>query len=388
MSSTLDINPVSDTRWEALVSSRGGTLFTSSRWLQAVSSTYDLDAHASVLEERGELTGGLAYAVIDDVRGRRLVAFPFSDFCEPIASDLESWRRMVDPLLGLGPLTLRCREGWLPPAGNDTFRRSVDHLWHAASITPGIDDEERFAQLNPRFRQSLRRAGRAGVEVSIGSDAAHLRAFYDLHVGTRLRKHRLLPQPYGFFERLRSAFGDDLLVALARQDGRPLAGIVFLATGDTLYYKYNASDVTADLTVRPNELLLWEGMRLAADRGWKLIDLGVSSVDQPELIRYKRKVADEERSVVSMTHPAPDGSSPGTGLEELLTSVDALIRADDVSPAVAHRVSAVIEARPLAAVGVTGVDELLGALADALIGDEYDPVIGERAGALLYRYFA
>jgi CelD/BcsL family acetyltransferase involved in cellulose biosynthesis len=386
MSSVIDIDPVSDPRWAELVSGGGGTLFNSPRWLHAVSRSYDFDAHASVVMEEGALTGGLAYTVIEDVRGRRLVAFPFSDFCEPVAPDLESWHRMVDPLLDLGPLTVRCREG-LPPVEDDRFRRSVDHRWHATSINHEIDDDTRFAQLDSKFRQNVRRAMRAGVDVTICSDTAHVRGFYDLHVGTRLHKHRLLPQPYRFFERLSGVFGDDLLVALAHHDGRPIAGILFLVSGESLYYKYNASDVTADLSVRPNELLLWEGMRLAAERGWNRIDLGVSSVDQPDLIRYKRKVANEELSVVSMHH-ARGVRVPGPGLDELLASVETLMRSERVGPDVTGRVAELMAAQRLGESGATGVDGLLGGLADALIGEEYDRGIGERAGDLLYRFFA
>ncbi len=386
MNHVIDIDPASDPLWDELVSGEGGTLFNSSRWLRAVSSSYDFDARASVVIDEGRPVGGLAYTVIDDVRGRRLVAFPFSDFCEPIARDLQSWTRMVGPLLDLGSLTLRCREG-LVPAHDERFRRSVDHYWHAVSIKHDIDDDTRFAQLDSKVRQNVRRATRAGVEVTIRSDAAHVRGFYDLHVATRLHKHRLLPQPYRFFERLSMAFGDDLIVALAHHDGRPIAGTLFLVSGDTLYYKFNASDVTADLSVRPNELLLWEGMRLAAERGWKQIDLGVSSVDQPDLIRYKRKVANEERPVVSMQHALGE-RVPGPGLEELLGSVDGLIRSEGVSPDVARRVTEVLDTQRPAEAGMNGIDGLLGGLSEAFIGEDYDPVIAERAGDLLYRFFA
>jgi CelD/BcsL family acetyltransferase involved in cellulose biosynthesis len=386
MKSAIDIDPVSDPRWEDLASGGGSTLFNSTRWLDAVSSCYGFEARASVLVEGGRLTSGLAYAIIDDVRGHRVVAFPFSDFCEPIAPDLESWRATVDPLLDLGPLTLRCREG-LPPTLDGTFHRSAGHLWHSISIDHRIDDDTRFSQLHAQVRQNIRRARRADVKVTIGSESDHVRRFYDLHVSTRLGKHRLLPQPFQFFERLHEVFADDLLVALAEHEGLPIAGILFIASGDSLYYKYNASDVTADLTARPNELLIWEGIRLAVERRLGSIDLGVSSVGQPDLIRYKRKLADEERPVVSMSHRM-GSRAPGPGLDALLTSVEALVRSEGVDPDVARRVGQVVNGRALEEADASDVDALLGALTDALIGEDLDPVVAERAGRLLYRYFA
>ena len=386
MTDSIDLDPTTDPRWADLVAGGSGTLFNSPRWLRAVSRTYGFEPHASVLRSADGISGGLAYTVIDDVRGRRVVGYPFSDFCEPVAVDAEAWRTMVDPVLELGPLTLRCRDG-LPPADDDRFERSVDLLWHAVVIDHDLDDETRFTRVDSKFRQNVRRATRMGVDVTVGSDEAHLRTFFELHVATRVHKHRLLPQPYLLFEQLRSEFGEDLIVALAHHDDRPIAGILFLASGGSLYYKFNASDPTADLSVRPNELLLWTGIRLAAERGFDNIDLGVSDVVQPELVRYKRKVATEERQVVTMRRHSGD-RAPGPGLDELVTSLRALAASEDVGDETARRVTDLLDGADLGGAGVTEVEKLLAGLTSAFIDHDPDPAVSERAGSLLYRYFA
>jgi ABC-type lipoprotein release transport system permease subunit len=52
-----------------------------------------------------------------------------------------------------------------------------------------------------------------------------------------------------------------------------------LAWGDTLYYRFNTSEGAA-LPLRPNDLLLWEGIRMGAALGCRRLDLGRSDDDQ------------------------------------------------------------------------------------------------------------
>jgi lipid II:glycine glycyltransferase (peptidoglycan interpeptide bridge formation enzyme) len=117
-----------------------------------------------------------------------------------------------------------------------------------------------------------------------------------MHCHIRKSKYRLLPQPFAFFENLHGSFAenDSLTVLLAEVDGSPVAATVFLECGDTLYYKFNAS---LDSDFCPNDLLVWEGIRIGQRRGLKLLDFGASDLDQPGLLRFKRKFATVERSI-------------------------------------------------------------------------------------------
>src|SRR5690606_30698311 len=108
-----------------------------------------------------------------------------------------------------------------------------------------------------------------------------LRAFFEMHLRVRKHKYGLLAQPYRFFR----SIWDNFLVPgrgrllLARVDGRVVGGVLYLDWGDTVYYKFNASD-PGDLGVRPNDLLVWEGLRRAHESGMRWFDFGVSDWDQ------------------------------------------------------------------------------------------------------------
>ena len=58
---------------------------------------------------------------------------------------------------------------------------------------------------------------------------------------------------------------------ICKRDGELIAATVYLRHRDTLFYKFNASDPTG-LDARPNDLLLWSGIELAARLG---VDLRV-----------------------------------------------------------------------------------------------------------------
>jgi lipid II:glycine glycyltransferase (peptidoglycan interpeptide bridge formation enzyme) len=124
----------------------------------------------------------------------------------------------------------------------------------------------------------------------------------------RKSKYRLLAQPLAFFENLREAFAasDGIIVLSAEVDERPIAGIFLLAWQDTLYYKFNAS---VDVGFRPNDLLVWESILLGRRLDMKRLDFGISDIDQPGLVRYKRKFATEEREVQMLQWRPPEYSN-------------------------------------------------------------------------------
>jgi len=344
---TIDqINPCSDVRWTEL-QRHGGSLFTSEPWLRAVASTYGLEPLARILTDAtGTPLAGLAFCELDDPLGRRRVSFPFSDFHGPVG-DLEYAGVVLDSFDDDLPTRLRIPADRLPRHDKDCYP-TVDTtlLHHTIDVSHELTPEQIFASLKPAVRQNIRKSQRAGVSVELRRDLGAIRTFYDLHVGVRAGKYRLLPQPFEFFRALHEAFEatNQIVVALAELEGRAIAGVLYIESGATLYYKFNAS-ASDELSVRPNEQLLLAGMELCLERGLHSIDLGVSDTDQPGLIRYKRKFAQREQDVITLRSAAPVDDS-------------AILR------------------------------ETLGQLTELLTDPRVPRSVAEDAGALLYRYFA
>ena len=318
-----DIDPLEDPVWDILHAQtgpsdngHGSTLFSSRPWLRAVSNTYGLKPRARVASNpSGEPIAAVAYCPVDDVLGQRLISFPFSDFHDPIG-DLDAAAAAIESLADDWPevpVRFRIPSARLPELDATRFPNVERLLLHHIIAVTDEDAETQFAALNSQVRQNIRKGRRAGIDVELRSDIDAVRAFYDLHVGVRTRKYRLLPQPYSFFESLHATFSatDDLRVALAQVEGRTVAGILYIQSGQTLYYKFNASDAE-ELKVRPNEQLIWAGIEHCIDRGLSAIDLGVSDIDQPGLVRFKRKFAHFEQEVATITGTATP-TSPQVG---------------------------------------------------------------------------
>jgi len=307
---TTTVDPVTDPRWHRLVSSRPTTLFHSPAWLGVIAATYGLPVRATLaLDDAGEAVAGLPYVTVRDFMDRRTVSVPFSDFCDPLVADHAQWRTLIDGLLeDPHRIDLRCLHNDIP-LQDDRFGIVDRALWHAVDVRR--DEEATWTSLPSSARRALRRARKAGVEVRTATDASDLRAFHALHVGVRKHKYGLLAQPYSFLEHIWEAFldSDDGALLLATIDGQIVAGVMFLEWQDVLYYKLNASD-TAYLDARPNDLVLWEGIRHAHKRGLSQLDFGLTDGDQEGLIRYKRKYASQEKTVTLLRHQPAGLPSP------------------------------------------------------------------------------
>lgn len=283
------------------------SLFSSPSWIEALRATYGFTIKASAVFDGAGAASAIFFSEVDDLRGRRILSLPFSDYCDPLVDDPAVWRRLVTPLLDLGaPLRLRCLRNAVPLA-DPRLTRTGTALWHATDLQS--TEAELWAALDPQARQNIRKAQRGGVTVRESDGLDDLRIFHRMHAHVRKAKYRLLAQPFAFFERLHAVFAPPrrLVVMLAEADGLPIAGILFLIHGDTLYYKFNAS---LELALRPNDLLAWSGMRLGQRLGLARLDFGLSDTAQPGLVRYKRKFASEEREIALLQSASASDPPP------------------------------------------------------------------------------
>jgi CelD/BcsL family acetyltransferase involved in cellulose biosynthesis len=286
---------------------RFASLFTSPPWVEAVGRGFDLCIEAATRRNGAGSDAAIPFCRVSDLRGDRVVCLPFSDYCDPLVEDDGCWQQLIAPILALGvPVTLRCLRNRVP-LEDQRFARVGAALWHAIDLTRTEDDL--WAGLDAAARQNVRKARRGGVVVRSGSSLEDVRVFHRMHCHVRKSKYRLLAQPLAFFESLHAAFAPAgrLMVLLAEAEGSVIAGILFLEWRDTLYYKFNAS---VDLRLRPNDLLVWEGMRLGRERGLARLDFGLSDAAQPGLVRYKSKFATEAGEISFLRWQPRDFADP------------------------------------------------------------------------------
>jgi len=305
------LDPRTDDRWHDFVGRAGqATLFHHPAWLGLLADRYRYEFAAScVVDDGGRVVAGLPWARIESrLTGRRLVALPFSDACQPLtdgaseeelASAVEEHRRETE--LGL---EVRWQMEALGP--------SVQQYWrHTLALEPDADAVAKRAKSS--IRRGVSKARKEGLEFERRTDAAALDAFYKLHLHTR--KHLGAPtQPKRFIDGLAALFERGHgFVALVSDAGDPIAAAVFLQLRGNLIYKYGASDRSA-LARRPNNLLFAEVIRWACEAGLTELDFGRTDLDQEGLKQFKRGWGADElplhHTYAGMAAPSADSSGP------------------------------------------------------------------------------
>ncbi|SFN86890.1 Acetyltransferase involved in cellulose biosynthesis, CelD/BcsL family [Pseudonocardia ammonioxydans] len=340
------VDPRTDPAWRELAAH--GDLFTAPPWLSAVCDHYGFVPEARLVRAPdGTPAAGLAWVDVADVRGQRRLGLPFSDRGDPVVrpgvDTDDAWAAVAADICDdSGPtLTLRCLDTSVA-ATDERFAVVGEAAWHVTPLAPAEDLHRR---LRPHVRRNLAAAQRNGLRVVLRDDLSAVAEYHRLHLRLRKEKYRLLAQPLEFFEQVWKAFAPHggIRVGLVDVGGPPIAGAIYLVWQDTVYYKFGAS-AGEHLHLRPNEALHWACLRWAADQGLSAMDWGLSDLDQPGLVRFKRGWATREQRIRTLR---PHGSLP------------------------TH----------------TPVDELLGDLTRLLTGPEVPDRVTDQAGALLYRYF-
>lgn len=304
------VDPRNDPLWRKLVDHAPSAVFHSPDWIQVLTDTYGWDAHAYVLlDDRSEPSAGIPFCRITDMLGERIVALPFSDYCDPLASEANSLRFLIDQLLSEHrPIIVRCLHNNLPLA-DERFSVFKQAKWHGLDLRPELD--ALWNGMHDSTHRAIRKSQREGLVVRPAQSEDELRTFFDMHLKIRKYKYGLLAQPYSFFLNVWRHFVDKqhgfLLLALCGD--KIVAGDFFLDWKDTLYYKFNAS-LPDDLSHRPNDLLIWEGIQQGKNRGLDYLDFGLSDIDQEGLVRYKRKFGTEEKTISFLRHEPNGGPTP------------------------------------------------------------------------------
>lgn len=287
------LDPLTDARWAGLVERHSAaSVFHSRGWLRALQLTYGYEPLAMTKSRPTEpLTNALLCCVVRSwVTGDRVVSLPFSDHCEPLVENITQLRTLCAHLE-----TLRSTRGWRYAelrtgraflSAAERFRECNVYQWHRLDLRPSLD------ALYGRFhkdciRRRIAHAERQRLRWEEGRTESLVRSLYDLIAMTRLRK-QLPPPPLGWFLNLVACMGKDLCIRVAFSKDRPVAGILTLNHGNTMYYKYGGSDAECH-SLGATPMLFWLAIQAAKSAGMEALDLGRSDVENRGLIRFKER---------------------------------------------------------------------------------------------------
>ena len=292
-------NPLTAAGWDRRVAGLpDATCFHTAGWAAVLHHAYGCRPfYLTTATVAGNLVAALPLMEVDSwLSGRRGVSLPFSDTCAASCNGDATPENLLAAAIAEGRarrwryLELRSACGLAPTA--------VPYCrYHGHRIDLQQPPAALFAACRERTRRAVRRAERSGVSIEFSQSLASVRSFYELHGVTR-RRHGVPPQPFRFFDGLHHHLlaRHQGWVVLARHEGRPVAGALFLHFGRHALYKYSAS-LPAARPVRANHLVLWRALEWYAQHGFASLDLGRTATGHEGLRQFKLGWNPEERRI-------------------------------------------------------------------------------------------
>jgi hypothetical protein len=250
--------------------------------------------------------------------GRRLVALPFSDHCQPLAAgeDLtailkyisnqrvaECWRYIsLRPLVDTGIIDAHTQF-----ANSEAFSfQKIDLRPEPNAIYRSFHDS--------CVRRKIKRADRETLVYESGRSEELQQKFRHLLLLTR-RRHRLPPQPATWFRNVAQSLGEMMTIHVLTKNDLPVASILTLRYKKTLVYKYGCSDSQFN-NLGGTPLLFWKVIQQAKVTGAEEFDLGRSGYEDSGLIAFKEHLGAVTSELRYYRSPAPKkkavSSKPGT----------------------------------------------------------------------------
>lgn len=163
-------------------------------------------------------------------------------------------------------------------------------------LTIPRDEESLWAGLEVRCRNAVRKAEKSGVEVVVPQTLEEwLEPYYELSVGVYRRQDKEPPFTKEYFAALWQKLHPtgDLVVLLARYDGKIIAGGIFPRDKNVGYYLDGVSDKEYNKVV-PNNLVQWEYLKRAQAMGIELYDMVGANI--PSIAKFKKSFGSTERT--------------------------------------------------------------------------------------------
>jgi len=183
--------------------------------------------------------------------------------------------------------------GWRPQVPADGFSAGQPQYVFQVPLE-GRSEDDVLKGMNQQWRRNIKKADKAGVEVSLGTPA-DLSDFHTLYAETAERDH-FAPRPLTYFQTMFSALrGEDpdrIRLYLANHEGDLVAATIWIRVGGHTWYSYGASS-THKRDVRGSNAIQWRMMRDAIAAGATVYDLrGITDTIDSEdphigLIQFK-----------------------------------------------------------------------------------------------------
>ncbi len=261
--------------WEAFIDAApGATLAHAEPWLSVISKAMGHQDRSLIAERGGEVCGVLPMMLLSHwLFGTFTVSLPWLDYGGILADGADTAGALCDAAVtqaradGASFIELRSVEKVQPDLPT---REEKVTFW-----LPLGDADTVWKGLDPKVRRHVRTAEKAGLRCQFGREEL-LPEFYWVFA----RNMRDLGTPVwgmALFENILGAFPKTSEIALVRLGEKAVGGGLVLSFKDTVYMP-SVSSLRPYFPMRPNNILYWEVIKRACERGDRHFDFGRSTV--------------------------------------------------------------------------------------------------------------
>jgi len=191
---------------------------------------------------------------------------------------------------------------WLPELlKNKGFKETDNYQLHKCTIRLNLRDDldKIFSNLKKNTRWEVKRAEKDGVLVKRRDNEKDLRIVYRLYAEA-MKKDRL---SYGYFKNLWETFKNDILILIAFYQNQPLSAVFIPFFNKKCWYLFGGS-TKKHPTCNSSQLLQWEAIRLAKERGAELYDFQGIPCTEPKnshdkgVLQFKEGFGGERKELI------------------------------------------------------------------------------------------
>jgi FemAB-related protein (PEP-CTERM system-associated) len=245
-------------------------------WKTVIENAFHHSTYYLAATSQGRLTGVLPLVWQHSrLFGSFLTSMPFLTAGGPLADSVETERRLVDHAIAIAK-DVRARYLQLRYRGQ--YRLELPAAEHKVSTVRSVsrDTEGMWKSLNSNNRRKVNKAAKSGLSAK-AEGAQALDDFYELYA----RNMRDLGTPVyakRFFSEVLRAFPQHSEIVMVRLGEEPVAAALLLSFRDVLEATWMCSNCKY-LSLQPNMMLYWTNLKIAGERGFRLLDFGRSTRD-------------------------------------------------------------------------------------------------------------
>lgn len=333
---TREINPQLDPRWESFVRQHpDASIYHHPAWLAALHQEYERRGVYLICEDScGKLLGlfplmytrGLPFSKGRPLTEARLVSLPRTPLGGPLTTDPRATALLLQEALrrvsSKRPVRLQIKTQKRDLIG--LVNGIVEKPWRFTYMLQLPESQsEPFRISNSKNRAkinwSINKAATNGLRVRLAETENDLELWYWSYLET-MRRNAVPARSYRFFLALWELMRPKglLKVFLAEQHNtsgsRIIGGHFYFYLGQTMTYAFSASR-TNDLSLRPNDIILWQSINDAHRNGFRIVDLGEVPEGDDTLAQFKSKWGAEPVRLYRYYYPdftGPNHFSDGT----------------------------------------------------------------------------